>query len=73
MKAEDYAERMLEIAGWPLRITSYRIGERWYAKADNVSPGAWFAKGIADSREAAEQEAIEKARVRLERTRRTSV
>jgi hypothetical protein len=70
MKAEDYAERTLEVAGWPLRVTSYRIGETWYATADNVSPGAWFARAEGTSRAAAEEKAVETARRRLERTRR---
>ena len=64
---------MLEIAGWPVRITSYRVGERWHAKADNVSPGAAFSRTTGDTRADAEERAIEKARERLERTRRMPV
>ncbi|MDB5028401.1 MAG: hypothetical protein JWO66_2090 [Candidatus Eremiobacteraeota bacterium] len=70
MEPQGYAERTIEVAGWPLRLSSYCLGERWYAKADNVSPGACLARAGASTREQAEEEAIRQARVRLERTRR---
>lgn len=70
MKPDDFAERTLDVAGWALRVTSYRIGEQWYAKADNVSPGAWFARTTGETRAEAEERAIDKARQRLARTRR---
>ena len=44
MKAEEYAERQLELAGWPVNVASYRLGIQWHAKADNVSPGAALAR-----------------------------
>ncbi len=70
MKAEHYTVRELELAGWPVRITSYRIGATWHAKADNVSPGAKIATARAGHRAGAEEAVIEKARQRLARTRR---
>lgn len=70
MKAEHYAVHELELSGWPVRITSYRIGETWYAKADNVSPGANIAKANAASLEQATEQVLEKASERLAATRR---
>ena len=70
MRAEHYRERQLELAGWPVRVRTYRIGATWYAKADNVSPGAEIAAARADSMEEAEQAALEKAGRRLAATRR---
>lgn len=70
MKAEHYAVRELELSGWPVRITSYRIGETWYAKADNVSPGANIAKANAMSLEQATEQVLEKASERLAATQR---
>ena len=70
MKAEEYSERQLEVHGWPLRLTSYRLGEVFYCKADNVSPGAQIARTHAASREEAEQKALAIASERLGRTRR---
>jgi len=73
VKPEEHAERTLDVSGWPLRITSYRIGEVWHAKADNVSPGAWFARTTGTTRTDAEDAAVAQARGRLERTRRMKV
>lgn len=72
MKAEHFRVRKFELAGWPVRIKSYRIGATWYAKADNVSPGATIATAEARSRGEAEEVATKKARKRLAATRRFS-
>lgn len=70
MKAERYTVKTMELSGWPVRITTYRIGSVWHAKADNVSPGANVASARAGTRDAAEAEVLEKARARLAATRR---
>lgn len=70
MKAESFSVTELELAGWPVRVTSYRIGETWHAKADNVSPGANIARARAAGREQAEGKVIERASERLGATRR---
>jgi hypothetical protein len=73
VKPEEHAERTIEVAGWPLRVTSYRLGAEWHAKADNVSPGAWFARTTGPTRAEAEDAAVARACERLERTRRLTV
>ncbi len=73
MKPENYSERKLEIAGWQVNLTTYRLGEKWHAKADNVSPGASLARVVADTREDAEQRALARAEELLSRTRRHAV
>jgi len=73
MKPENYSERLLEAHGWPLRLISYRLGETFYCKADNVSPGALIARSTGATREEAEAKAIETAGERLGRTRRRAV
>ena len=70
MKAEDYSERELELAGWPVRIVSYKLGETYYAKADNVSPGAVIARSAAASKAEAEAKVSAAAETRLAATRR---
>lgn len=70
MRAEDYAERQVEIGGWPVRLTSYRLGDVFHCTADNVSPGASLAQTTGKSREDAEQKALTKAEQLLQRTRR---
>ena len=70
MKPDAYAERTVEVDGWRVMLTSYRMGELFYCKADNVSPGAWLARTTASTREEAEGNALERARELLSRTRR---
>lgn len=70
MKPEEYSERTVEVDGWPVRLITYRLGEKWHTKADNVSPGANLARIEADSKEDAETQALERARQLLGRTRR---
>ena len=70
MKAEEFSITNLELAGWPVRITTYRIGETWHAKADNVSPGANIARAKAEGREQAQDKVIARASERLGATRR---
>jgi hypothetical protein len=73
MNAEEYQERKLEVAGWPVNFASYRLGEEWHCKADNVSPGAALARTMGATREEAEQKAIARAGELLGRTRRNAV
>ena len=73
MKARNFSERRVEIDGWQVNVSSYQFGDKWRAKADNVSPGANLARSEADSREAAEQQVLERARELLSRTKRHPV
>jgi hypothetical protein len=73
VKAEEYSERQVEMNGWPVRLTTYRLGQVYHCKADNVSPGAALARTSAASREEAEKHALERARELLSRTRRRVV
>jgi hypothetical protein len=70
MQAEEYRERKLEVAGWQVNLTSYRIGETWHCKADNVSPGAALCRTSGATREEAEDRALRRAEELLSRTRR---
>lgn len=71
--SNDFGEKQLEIDGWPVRLTSYRIGEKYVCQADNVSPGACLARFAASSKEEAESQALSKARYLLGKTRRHEV
>ncbi len=73
MKPQNYSERRLEVDGWQVNLTIYQLGEKWHAKADNVSPGAALARIVADSREDAEAKALARAKELLSRTKRHSV
>jgi hypothetical protein len=68
MRAEDYQRRRQELAGWPVGIVSYRLGDRFICEIDNVNPGARVARAEGATREEAERAAIETAERRLGRT-----
>jgi hypothetical protein len=69
MEVEEFQERKVEVRGWPVNLTSYRLGEVFHCKADNVSPGAALARTTGATREDAEKKAIERAEQLLARTR----
>lgn len=73
MKVEEHQERRLEIAGWPVQLTSYRIGGQFHCSADNVSPGATLARTTGATREEAENKAIERVTQYLSTTKRRPV
>ncbi len=73
MKAEDYSERKLEIDGWEINLTTYRLGTTYHSKVDNVSPGASLARTRAETKEEAETKALDRARQLLGRTRRHTI
>jgi hypothetical protein len=70
MTPREYKENSFELAGWPVRMTSYKLGEKYFAKIDNVSPGARIARAEGATREEAESKATEDAQRRLQRTKR---
>ncbi len=73
MKAEEYATRTLEVSGWKVKLTSYKLGKTYHCTADNVEPGAWIARTQGATREEAENRAIERAKELLSRTKRHPV
>jgi hypothetical protein len=73
MNVEEFAERKIEIDGWPVNLASYKIGETFHCRADNVSPGAGLARTTGVTREEAEEKAIARARELLGRTKRHEV
>ncbi len=72
-KSEHFQERQIELNGWPVRLTSYKVGNRYVCQADNVSPGACLARFSGASAEEAESQAISKARHLLGKTKRHEV
>jgi hypothetical protein len=70
LRSEEYRETRRELEGWPINVTSYRVGDKWYCTIDNVSPGARFARAGGSTREEAEGAALEKAGRYLKQTRR---
>ena len=73
MKPEGYSRRQEELAGWPVTIETYQLGEIFYCSISNVDPGARFARADGSTREEAESRAIEKATRYLQQTRKFEV
>jgi hypothetical protein len=73
MRAEQFQERKVEVAGWSVNLSSYLLGSEWHCKADNVSPGAALARTTGATREEAEKKALDRATELLSRTRRHNV
>jgi hypothetical protein len=72
MKAEEYSRRQQELAGWPVSIETYKVGDVYHCTISNVDPGARFARADGASKDEAEQRAIEKAARYLAQTRKFS-
>lgn len=69
MKAEDFSEEMLDLAGTKVRLTTYKIGEDFYCHVYSADPGATIARASSRHKETAREVALEKARARLSKTR----
>jgi hypothetical protein len=70
VKAEEYTRRQQDLAGWPIVVETYRLGERYYCAVANVDPGARLARAEGSTRDEAERGALEKAERYLAKTRR---
>lgn len=70
VRVEEFQEKQIELAGWPVKLTSYRFGNTYVCQADNMSPGACLARFSAANGEEAESQTISKARRLLGKTRR---
>lgn len=66
---EDYSRRTETVGGYPVAITSYRLGSTYYAKAEIDLPGAGARLATAKnaSREAAEKQVLDTARRLIEK------
>jgi hypothetical protein len=69
LKAEEHNRVEVELGGWPAGVTTYRIGETWICKIDNVSPGAVVARARGSTKNEAVDAATQSAARRLAATR----
>ena len=73
MRPTDYSERLANVGGWTVRLTSYALGDKYYCKADNVDPGACLTRTGGGSKAEAERAALAQAEKHLGRVRRAAV
>src|SRR5262245_11349640 len=72
MKPEEQSRQPLELAGWPVIVETYKLGDVYHCTIYNADPGARIARADGSTRNEAEQRAIEKATRYLGQTRRYS-
>ena len=65
LKADDIRIDKKEISGWPVNITSYKIGRTYYCHVDNVDPGATIARVEGETYDEVVQSALSLAQQRL--------
>ena len=67
--AEEQSQHMETVAGSPIAISSYRLGETYYAKAEIDQPGAKARIAVAQgfSRGEAESQVLAEVRRSLEK------
>jgi hypothetical protein len=70
MKPEEYAVRQIELAGWPISIETYKLGDVYHCTIASVDPGARFARADGSTKQEAEERALDKATRYLAQTRR---
>ena len=64
-KPEDYSERKIQLAGWPVTIVTYKLGSVYHTTIDNTDPGAWVVKAQGASKAEAETKALKEAEALL--------
>ncbi len=66
---EEYSSRIETVGGYSVAITSYRLGTRWFGKAEIKIPGAGarIADSEATTKAAAEGAVLSEARRLIER------
>jgi hypothetical protein len=73
MRAENWEKRELEIEGWPVKVTSYQLGDSYITEIEARASGSTVARAIAKTSADSWKEASEAARRRLLRTRRMNL
>ena len=68
-KPEDYSERKIQLAGWPVSIISYRLDGVYHTTIDNTDPGAWVVKAQGPTKNDAEAKALKEAEALLEKVK----
>ena len=72
MKPEEQSRQQLDLAGWPVIVESYRLGDVYHCTISNADPGSRITRADGSTRSQAEHRAIERATRYLGRTRRFS-
>jgi len=63
--AEGFEEELQKINSTKIKLTSYKIGEKYFCHISNLDPGATIARAEGASRDEAKRSALRKAQNRL--------
>ena len=69
LRPTEYQEQVAELPGGAVRVTSYKLGTRYYGKVENLDPGACLARVEGVSRGEVTRSALEQAGRLFARTR----
>jgi hypothetical protein len=61
----DLIKKEIVLEGFPVIVTSYRIGDRYSCTIDNIDPGAVIGRGSGPDRQTAEEGAMAQASMKL--------
>ncbi len=67
--AVEYQEQKESVGQFEIHIVSFRLGDRYNCKVDNVNPGAVISRAEGGTREEAENAAVAIAREEIGKTR----
>lgn len=62
---EEYSQRKMQLAGWPVNIVTYRLGTVYHTSVENTDPGAWVVKAEGSTKQATEAKALKDAEALL--------
>ena len=66
---QEYTERKMTLAGWPIAIVTYRLDAIYNTTIDNTDPGAWVVKAQGATKQEAESKALKDAEALLEKVK----
>jgi hypothetical protein len=64
-RPDGMQERRASIEGCNVHIVSYRVGDRFGCRVDNIDPGDVIGRGRGATRDEAEHQAVDAASLRL--------
>jgi hypothetical protein len=65
MNSEQFQEEFQEVNGLKIRVTTYKIGDKFHCHVSNDDPGATIARSTSTSKEVAVNSALNKASQRI--------
>jgi hypothetical protein len=69
VQEEDVEQRQQKLHGYPVGVVSFRSGDKFVCRVDNVDPGAVIARGEGRTRAEAERAALSQLERRFARSK----